>query len=81
MTDDEYDAIEEYLGKNKKDVYLYTGKFAPGYMRNRKVQIISFLPGGQESSSCEAFIKLYGGSGGQVEWIPKAELINNLITK
>jgi len=80
MTDEEYNKIEEYLGKNKKDVYLYTGNFAPEYMRNQKVKIESFLPGGAEYSTCEAFIRLVGGTGGQVEWIPKREIINNLIS-
>jgi hypothetical protein len=80
MTNEEYDAIDTYLGKNKTDTYLYTGKFAPVYMQNKKVKIVSFLPGGEEHNTCEAFIKLEGGSGGQCEWIPKKELINNLTT-
>ena len=75
MQDEEYNAIQEYLGKNKNDVYIYTGTFAPSYLRNQKVKVLSFLPGGAESSTCEAFIQLVGSSGGQCEWIPKNELI------
>lgn len=77
MTNEEYDAIKEYEGKNKKDVYLYNGKFVP-YMTKQKVKIMSFLPGGDENNTCEAFIKLYGGTPGQCDWIPKKELLNNL---
>lgn len=77
MEDQEYEAIQEYLGKNKKDIYLYTGKFAPDYIRNQKVKILNFFP--NDGSTCEAFIQLYGGEGGQCENIPREEVKNNLI--
>ena len=76
MTNKQYDNIKEYLGKNKTDEYIYTGKFAPTYLFNQKVKILSFFP--NEGSTCEAFIELVGGSGGQCDWIPREEIINNL---
>ena len=78
--DECYHNVEEYLGKVKGKVYLYTGDRIQ-YMQNKKVTIESFLPGGDEHKTCEAFIKLFGGTGGQCDWIPKKEIINNLTTK
>jgi len=43
-------------------------------MKNQKVRILSFLP--NKGSTCEAFIKLYGGPGVQCEWISRQELDN-----
>jgi hypothetical protein len=76
-TNEEYDKIESYLGKNKIDTYVYMGNFAPAYLKNQKVKIRSFFP--NSGSTCEAFIQLYGSDGGQTEWIPREEIINNLI--
>lgn len=73
------DNIVEYLGKKKGLKYLYTGKFAPEYMRNKEIEIIHFSTTEEdETSSCEAFIKLCDGSEGQCEWIPREEIKNKL---
>lgn len=70
-----------YLGKEKGKIYLYTGNFAGTYLHNQRVFIERFSPWiyTEKPSSCEAFICLDGGSGGQCDWIPREEIINNLI--
>jgi len=73
------DNIVEYLGKKIGETYKYTGKFAPAYMYNQEVIIDKFSTTAEDkTSSCEAVIKLKGGTGGQVEGIPREEIINNL---
>ena len=72
--------IIEYLGKKKGEVYFYNGQFSETYIQDKKVEIIRFSTDEDEkTSSCECFIKLHGGEGGQCEWIPRREIINNLI--
>ena len=67
------------LGKKKGKIYKYTGKFTKEYLRDRLVVIIKFcVDYDDKPSTCEAFIKLKGGSGGQCEWIPRNEIINYL---
>ena len=73
-----YRNITEYLGKKKGEKYKYTGKFAAPYFYNQEVVIDHFSVGDEITHSCEAFIQLFGGTGGQVEWIPRNEIINNL---
>ncbi len=69
-----------YLGKKKGEKYFYNGSFAPQYIRNRDVKILSFFFAEEEEpSSCECFIQLFDGEGGQCEWIPRKEIINNLL--
>ena len=73
------DNVIEYLGKKKGKIYKYTGKFTKEYLRDRLVVIIKFcVDYDDKPSTCEAFIKLKGGSGGQCEWIPRNEIINYL---
>jgi len=75
-----YNNIVEYLGKKKGKKYFYNGKFTPEYMRNRHVVIEKFCANEDDkTSSCECFIKLFGGEGGQVQWIPREEIISNLL--
>ena len=74
-----YDHIIEYLGKKKGEVYFYDGDFARTYIQDKKVKILSFSTDeDDETSSCECFIQLFGGEGGQCEWIPRREIMNNL---
>ena len=71
--------IIEYLGKKKGEVYFYDGDFAKTYIQDKKVKILSFSTDeDDETSSCECFIKLFDGEGGQCEWIPRREIMNNL---
>ena len=72
--------IIEYLGKKKGEVYFYNGKFAPSYIQDKKIEIVCFSTDeDEETSSCECFIKLFDGEGGQCEWIPRREIIDNLM--
>ncbi len=74
-----YNNIIEYLGKEVGKVYLYNGKFTPEYMRDKRVIIKSFCADEKdETSSCECFIKLADSEYG-AEWIPRKEIIENLI--
>jgi hypothetical protein len=75
-----YDNVVEYLGKIKGEIYFYNGKYAEQYLRNKLVVIERFHPDGHPST-CEALIRLGGGSGGQCGWIPREEIINNLIAR
>jgi hypothetical protein len=73
--------IVEYLGKNLKDTYLYTGDFVK-WLNNKKVIILRFneaTAGEEKTYSCEAFIQLADGQGWNVDWIPREEIINNLV--
>jgi len=75
-----YNHIGEYLGKKKGQKYFYNGKFAPTYIQDKEVIIHHFSTDERDkTSSCECMIKLFGGEGGQVEWIPREEIINNLL--
>lgn len=75
-----YSHIVSYLGKRKDKKYFYNGKFTPAYMKDKHVVIESFCANeNDKTSSCECFIKLFGGEGGHVEWIPRDEIINNLL--
>ena len=77
--DDCHSHIIGYLGKEKGKVYKYTGRFAPAYLHDKEVFIDSFSTNEKEkTSSCEAFISLKGGTGGQVGWIPRDEIIKCL---
>ena len=79
--DDCHSHIIEYLGKKKGKVYKYTGKHTASYLHNQRVFIERFSTDEDEiTNSCEAFICLYKGSGGQCEWIPRNEIIENLIS-
>ena len=74
-----YENVIEYLGKKKGEAYKYTGKFALEYIRGKEIIIDHFSTNEQnETASCEAFIRLKGGTDGQVEWIPRNEIVNNL---
>ncbi len=71
--------IIEYLGKKKGSIYLYTGRFASTYIQDKKIEIVCFSTDEDEKTiSCECFIKLLNGTGGQCEWIPRREIISNL---
>ena len=75
-----HDNIIGYLGKKKGGKYLYNGKFTPEYMRDRLIIIEKFSTDeDEETSSCECFIRLFDGEGGQVQWIPREEILNNLL--
>ncbi len=72
--------IIEYLGKKKGEVYFYNGRFAKTYIQDKKVKIDCFSTDEDEkTSSCECFIQLLDGTGGQCEWIPRREIISNLV--
>ena len=74
-----YDNIKGYLGKEVGKIYLYTGKFTPVYLQGKEVIIEKFCADESEkTSSCECIIKLLDGEGGQISWIPREEIINNL---
>lgn len=74
-----YHNIKSYLGKEVGKMYKYTGKFAPVYLQDKKVEVLHFCADeNDKTSSCECFLKLYGGEGGQVEWIPRREILYNL---
>ena len=74
-----YNNIKGYLGKEVGKTYLYTGTFAPLFLHGKKVIVEHFLTDENEkTSSCECIIKLFGGEGGQISWIPREEIINNL---
>ena len=70
--------IIEYLGKKKGKKYLYTGNFKRD-LKNREVVIESFSTDeNEETSSCECFVRLASSEYLYV-WIPRREIINNLI--
>ena len=75
-----HDNIKGYLGKEKKKIYIYTGKFAPEYIRGKQIIVDKFSTDEHEkTSSCEAFIHLADSDYGY-EWIPRNEIENNLIS-
>ncbi len=80
-TSEDFDQyLKMYLGKKKGGKYLYNGKFTPEYMRDRLIIIEKFSTDeDEETSSCECFIRLFDGEGGQVQWIPREEILNNLL--
>lgn len=74
------DNIKGYLGKEVGKVYLYTGIFAPAFLQGKKITVEHFSTDEfEKTSSCECLIKLLGGEGGQISWIPREEIYHNLI--